>query len=152
MRESVVALSGVILSTFNSYIYRSIICVTEKKIWRRQTLTTELSRLLHFTNCVEKILTSSLNCYYSFPFNVIKIKLLPSAQSMKLKPNILVWAHVFIFLSPLILLECFYLPFTQLIILRTKNYAQIRKQISRQTSIEWYLRYVFLHDVIFIIF
>ena len=62
-----------------------------------------------------------------FSINLIRIKLLPSAQSKKLKPNILAWTHVFMFVfSLLIVLECFYLPFTQLIILRTKNCAQIR--------------------------
>ena len=74
------------------------------------------------------------DCY--FPFNLIRIKLLPSAQPMKLKQNILAWAHdctsVF---SPLIVLECFYLPLTQLIILRPKNCVQFRKQINRQISI-----------------
>ena len=40
-----------------------------------------------------------------FSINLIRIKLLPSAQSMKLKPNILAWTHVFMFIfSPLIVL------------------------------------------------
>ena len=34
-----------------------------------------------------------------FSINLIRIKLLPSAQSMKLKPNILARAHVFMFMS-----------------------------------------------------
>ena len=74
-----------------------------------------------------------------FSINLIRIKLLPSAQSKKLKPNILAWTHVFMFVfSLLIVLDCLYLPFTQLMILRTKIMCRLETKLTDKQA---------LHDI-----